>query len=355
MRHSTRATDRHTQEQDHQHGSARIDLHAWDQHAASNRFQTIALLLFMAALMALLGWLFFGPEGILLMLVTSGLMVLVNPVASPRWIMSVYGARPIARSQAPTLHAAVDELAQRAGLESPPTLHYVPSRMINAFAVGRMRGSAIAITDGLLRNLDLREQIAVLAHEISHVRNNDMAVMGLADMFGRLTSLLALLGKILLLVNLPLLLMGQETVSWVAIVLLVFAPTVSALAQLGLSRTREYHADLNAARLTGDPEGLARALTRIERVQGAWLERLLMPGRQVPEPSILRTHPPLAERVERLRELRPRAEHELQAYRAAREARMRPHAVPGRRHGTHPLRARPVTRKPRWHHNGLWH
>ena len=64
---------------------------------------------------------------------------------------------------------------------------------------------------------------------------------------------------------------------------------------------------------------------------------------------------PLAERVERLRELRPRAEHELQAYRAAREARMRPHAVPGRRHGTHPLRARPVTRKPRWHHNGLWH
>ncbi|HHO81737.1 MAG TPA: peptidase M48, partial [Halothiobacillus sp.] len=78
------------------------------------------------------------------------------------------------------------------------------------------------------------------------------------------------------------------------------APTLSALAQLGLSRTREYDADLQAARLSGDPEGLARALIKIERMQGGWIERLFMPRRKTFLASLLRTHPTTEERVKRL-------------------------------------------------------
>ena len=82
--------------------------------------------------------------------------------------------------------------------------------------------------------------------------------------------------------------------------LFILAPTISTLAQLGISRIREYDADLNAIRLTKDPRGLANALVKIERVQNGWLEHLFMSGRKIPEPSFLRTHPPTAERVQRL-------------------------------------------------------
>jgi len=81
-----------------------------------------------------------------------------------------------------------------------------------------------------------------------------MWVMGLADLFSRLTSTLSLFGQFLLLLNLPLLMFSNVGISWFAILILIFAPSISALAQLGLSRTREYHADLNAVRLTGDPD-----------------------------------------------------------------------------------------------------
>ncbi len=129
--------------------------------------------------------------------------------------------------------------------------------------------------------------------------------MGLADLFSRLTSLLSLLGLSLLLLYLPLALLTQVEFNGLALLLLVLAPHLSALAQLGLSRTREYDADLNAAALTGEPEALARALVKIEQLQHGWWERILLPGRKIPEPSLLRTHPPTAERVERLLQLRP--------------------------------------------------
>ncbi len=154
--------------------------------------------------------------------------------------------------------------------------------MLNAFAVGTRKHAAIAVTDGLVRQLDMRELVGVVAHEISHVRNNDLWVMGLADMFSRTTSILSLIGQFLLFLNLPLILLSQVTVNWFAIFLLIFAPNLSALAQLALARTREFDADLNAARLTGDPDGLASALVKIERAQGGWLERIFMPNRRVP-------------------------------------------------------------------------
>ncbi len=152
----------------------------------------------------------------------------------------------------------------------------------------------------MLRQLEPRELAGVLAHEVSHVRNNDPWVMGLADVTSRITGWFSMLGQILFLLNIPLVLMGAVSISWLAIALLIFAPTLSGLIQLALSRTREYDADIGAVELTGDPRGLASALAKLERTQGRWLEQILMPGRRVPDPSLLRTHPPTAERIERL-------------------------------------------------------
>ena len=96
---------------------------------------------------------------------------------------------------------------------------------------------------------------------------------------------------------------GAAGVPWLVVPLLLFAPQNATLLQLALSRARELDADLDAAGLTGDPGGLASALAKLERYQrGAW-EQILIPGRRLPEPSVLRTHPPTAERIARLEAL----------------------------------------------------
>uniref|UniRef100_UPI00123063F1 M48 family metalloprotease n=2 Tax=Acinetobacter baumannii TaxID=470 RepID=UPI00123063F1 len=127
-------------------------------------------------------------------------------------------------------------------------------------------------------------------HEIAHIANEDLRVMGLADSISRLTHLLALLGQIMLLFSLPALLWGTVAIQ---------CPALLLLAQLGLSRVREFDADRLTAELTGDPQGLALALAKIERESRAWL----LPGWGNPEPSWLRTHPATTERIQRLREL----------------------------------------------------
>ena len=237
-------------------------------------------------------------------MVVGVLLVMFSPTASPQLVMRLYRARPISKNEAPQIYQALNELARKAGLNYLPAPYYLPTNVINAFAVGTREKSAIAITDGLIRTLDWRELVGVLAHEVSHIRNNDIRVMGLADMASRFTSMLSTIGQILLLLNLPLILFSEQHINWWAVSILLFAPQISALAQLGLSRVREYDADLNAAMLTGDPEGLARALVKLERSQFSLWRRVFMPGYRIPEPSLLRTHPPTEERIKRLHELK---------------------------------------------------
>jgi heat shock protein HtpX len=196
----------------------------------------------------------------------------------------------------------VGVLARRAGLTSAPSLYLIPSMTLNAFATGTPQKAAIGITEGLLRRLSLRELAGVLAHELSHVRNNDLAVMGLADTMTRFTQVLSYLALFLGIVNLPALLLGDSDISLTALLLLYLAPTAGSLLQLSLSRTREYDADVEGATLTGDPAGLASALNKLERYQGSFWEDLMfpVPSRRIPQPSLLRSHPPSADRIRRL-------------------------------------------------------
>ena len=278
------------------------------RHKRRNLLHSALLLGGMAGIVFLSAWSLWGVE-IALWAMAGGLLgFLLSPTVAPDWVMRAYRARAVDRHSFPEGVALIEELSRRAGLATPPRLHVLPSSVLNAFAVGNRRHAAIAITSGLLRALDWRELAGVLAHEISHVRNNDLWLMGLADTLSRLTSLMATIGIVLALASLPLLLLGHAPVPFVTLALLLTAPALGSLLQLALSRAREFDADLEAATLTRDPAGLAAALEKLDRYQGRYWEEILLPGRRMPEPSLLRTHPPTSERVERLLSLYAEAE-----------------------------------------------
>ena len=273
------------------------------RHKIRNVVHSILLLGGIIVLLALCGWVLFGPDGLIGMALGAALAFAFSPQISSHLVLRMYRARELGPRDLPEVLAMLRALAARAGLERLPRLYYVPSAMLNAFAVGGRDDAVIAVTDGMLRALTLRELAGVLAHEISHIRNRDLWLMAIADLAGRLTHVMALFGFALVLVGLPLWLGGAGGVPLLLIPLLVFAPQITTLLQLALSRAREFDADLDAAGLTGDPGGLASALAKLERYQRSAWEQILMPGRRLPDPSVLRTHPPTGERIARLQSL----------------------------------------------------
>lgn len=312
------------------------------RHRLVNLLHTLLLL---SAIGLLLGYLAWAVGGFTLAVTAIALVIALywfNPVVSPRLVLKMYRGVPLAPRQAPGLYDILSFLAQRAGLARVPRLYYVPSNVMNAFAVGDRNEAAIAVSDGLLRRLTAGEMAGVLAHEMAHISNNDIRIMGFADLASRATSLLSTLGQLLVIANLPLMLFGAVSLPWLPVLALVFAPTLSGLAQLALSRTREYDADAVAARLLGDPTPLMSALRRMERIQGRFIERILLPGQRIPDPSLLRSHPLTADRLARLSALREQilAEELPASLRAA--------SLPGRM-----VAAKPI--QPRWHLNGLWY
>ena len=312
--------------------------HAQDvgaRHRWLNRLQTALLVLTLLGIAAVAGSLLLGDGGLWLALAAAGFTLLLEPAAASGLTLRLYGARPLHPDEAPDLWAVLRELAARAGLPAVPVPHYVPSGVVNAFATGSKHHAAIALTDGLLRSLTPRELTGVLGHEIAHIANEDLRVMGLADSISRLTHLLALLGQLAIVLSLPTLLLGVTEVNWPALLLLAVAPQLALLAQLGLSRVREFDADRLAAELTGDPHGLASALAKIERVSRSW-RAWLLPGWGNPEPSWLRTHPATAERIERLLELAP------------------PPAMPPFPSARFDPEVTVSPRPPRWRTGGLW-
>ena len=312
--------------------------HAQDvgaRHRWLNRLQTALLVLTLLGIAAVAGSLLLGDGGLWLALAAAGFTLLLEPAAASGLTLRLYGARPLHPDEAPDLWAVLRELAARAGLPAVPVPHYVPSGVVNAFATGSKHHAAIALTDGLLRSLTPRELTGVLGHEIAHIANEDLRVMGLADSISRLTHLLALLGQLAIVLSLPTLLLGVTEVNWPALLLLAVAPQLALLAQLGLSRVREFDADRLAAELTGDPHGLASALAKIERVSRSW-RAWLLPGWGNPEPSWLRTHPATAERIERLLELAP------------------PPAMPPFPSARFVPEVTVSPRPPRWRTGGLW-
>ena len=271
------------------------------RHRVLNMIHTWLLAAGSLALLAVTAFIFGGVAGVVAAIVFGALSMVAIRRISTQMVLSMYKSQPVAREEFPEGVAIVEELARRAALPAAPKLYVVPSKMMNAFAVGRREDSAIAITDALARRLTPRELAGVLAHETSHIAHEDVKVMAFADMVARYTSVMSTVGIVSLFLNLGVAAGGYGApVPWPAVLVLVFAPTVGGLLQLALSRTREFDADLGAAMLTGDPDGLASALVKLERAQRGMWESLMLPGGRIPDPSVLRSHPPTKERIARL-------------------------------------------------------
>lgn len=264
-----------------------------------NQVHTIVLIMAMAGLLSLMGWLLAGPAGVKAALVIAFIGFIFTPRVSPHFVMARLGARPVSPDSAPGLYTIAATLARRAGLETTPRLYYLPSRVPNAFAMGDRSDAGIAVTQGLAALLNTREMAGILSHEITHIQNNDTQVMAFSALFARLTSLLSFTGQILLVICLPLLLTGYMTVSLSLLFVMAFAPALNLLLFQALSRTREFEADMGAVTLLGDPRALASALSKVAAVQKAPWHRRLLPSPARPSP-MMQSHPPTKERIRRL-------------------------------------------------------
>jgi heat shock protein HtpX len=218
------------------------------------------------------------------------------------------GAKPISESEAPQLYQMVRELTTRADLPMP-SLYVIPSDQPNAFATGRNpKHAAVAVTSGITKLLSEDELRGVISHELGHVRNRDILTTSIASAMGSAITWIAYM----------LLWFGGDDESPLGLVanlaLFLLAPISASLIQLAISRQREYSADATGAEICGNPESLASALLRLE--EGA--KAIPMQVNQATEPlyivkpfsgggiaKLFSTHPPIEERVRRLRQMRP--------------------------------------------------
>lgn len=267
------------------------------------RFPTELLALYggLAIVLAASGYSFAGMAGFATAVAAIAALVLLAPRLSSQATISRYGARlmPPDDSQ---LSSLVDVLAWRAGLDRRPDLYIVPSLTLMAFSTMPDTAPRIAVSEGLLRRLSLRQIAGVLAHEMAHIRKGDLALFAHADGITRIAQAISLVAVALASANAMLYAMGREPLPWLGILILYLAPLISSFIQLSLSRRREFEADRIAVEITGDPNGMASAVDRMEVGTGHFWEDLIPPlaRRRVPEPSLLRTHPLPAERMERL-------------------------------------------------------
>ena len=276
------------------------------ENKATNRFHSVLLILAMAALLSVVGFMLLGGFGFVLAIgLTIGSVFFARRV-SLAMVMRVYKARVIKQHEAPALFESFIRLYKKSGLSHQPTLLYVPTRMPNAFATGHGKNSAVAVTDGLVRMMNLRELEGIIGHELAHLMHRDTKVMSLADSMSRLVSTACRLGFFMLLMSgfASIFGSGGGLRVLLAFAVMFFSPTLMVLLQLALSRSREFNADLGAVQLTGDALGLASALNKLERISsgGSFWQKILRPGGRRAQPAMLRTHPPTEERVNRLME-----------------------------------------------------
>jgi heat shock protein HtpX len=255
-----------------------------------------------------IGALIGGPQMALVFLVMAAALNMGAYWFSDRIALAMARAKPLEESEAPRLYQTVRELTTRADLPMP-RLYMIPQDQPNAFATGRSpKRAAVAVTSGITKLLSEDELRGVLAHELAHVRNRDILISSVA---ATIAGAITYLGYMLLWFggddDSPLGLVG-------ALALVLLAPIAASIIQLAISRQREYSADATGAEISGNPESLASALLRLE--EGA--KAIPMQVNQASEPlyivkpfsggglaKLFSTHPPIEERVRRLRQMRP--------------------------------------------------
>jgi heat shock protein HtpX len=274
----------------------------------SATIRTTVLLAGLGGLLVVIGALIGGAQGAAGFLVLALLFNLAMYFFSDKIALRAARAQPISEQEDPRLYQMVRDLTTRAGLPMPK-LYVIPQEQPNAFATGRNpKHAAVAVTAGIRKLLSEDELRGVLAHELAHVRNRDILITTVASAIGTAITWIAYM----------LLWFGGDDESPLgaigAIALVLLAPLAATIIQLAISRQREYSADATGAEIAGNPESLASALLRLE----AGAQAIPMQTAQTTEPlyivkpfsgggfaSLFSTHPPIEERVRRLRQMRP--------------------------------------------------
>jgi len=275
----------------------------WMKLRIVNEIKSFALILLLTAIMGLIAYVIAGSFLAVIMFAGIGFIYMISPGIAPKLMMGFFKVRPLNYYDAPQIHRVMTIMSRRAELEKSPEIYFIPTETLAAFAIGTRDKSAVALSAGVLTKLNLDEIAAIAAHEISHIRNNDMRSMWFALLLGRLTEMLSLWGQVLLLFSLPFIFMNQIQVALVPIVVLIVAPLFSYMVQLTLSRVNEFNADLGSAELMGSPQPLISALSKIEYERKSFWGYLFPRKTLTDESSLFRTHPPTEERIRRLREI----------------------------------------------------
>jgi heat shock protein HtpX len=281
-----------------------------------NTIKTGLLLGALTGLLMLIGGWFGGHNGVVIAFFFAIVMNFGSYWFSDKIVLSMYHAKAVSEGEAPELYAMVKNLTLRASMPMP-RIYIIPEETPNAFATGRNEHHAVvAVTEGILRILGRDELEGVIAHELTHIRNRDILIGSIAA---------TLAGAIVMLAN-----MAQ----WAAmfggtsrdddegggsniiglIFMAILAPIAATLIQMAISRSREYMADAGGAKISGKPFGLAGALEKLSRASQAipmdanpstanmFIVNPLT-GRSLM--NLFSTHPPIEERIARLRSMRP--------------------------------------------------
>jgi len=278
-----------------------------------NNLKTTVLLAGLTGLLLAVGQWWGGQRGLTFGLVLAAVMNLGSYFFSDKIALRTSGAQPISREEGPRIYAIVERLAAKANVPVP-RIYMIPTDSPNAFATGRNPNHAsVAVTRGILQICNDEEIEGVLAHELGHVKNRDILISAIvATVAGAITFIarMAYWGE----------LFGgfggggrnddRRGGALSALAMIILAPLAATLIQLAISRSREYEADATGAGITGNPQGLASALQKIDQ----WSKQLPM---RVPESmahlycaqplttgeifsSLFSTHPPIRKRIERL-------------------------------------------------------
>ena len=275
----------------------------------SNTLKTTFLLALMTALVLWIGQALGGSQGMVIALAMAAVMNVGSWWFSDRIVLRMYRARELSQADAPELWGTVHELALAAGMPMP-RLYLVPSESPNAFATGRSPShAAVAVTEGILRLLSRQELRGVLAHELSHVKNRDTLISAIAATLAGVILMVARMAQFAALFG------GrrddrQGASGLELLVMVIVAPLAAMLIQMAVSRSREYQADATGAQISHSPHDLASALEKIATASGRiplpagpatahlWI---VNPLRGSWIGNLFSTHPPVEERVRRLR------------------------------------------------------
>jgi len=276
-----------------------------------NWFKTAILMGVLTALIIFIGGLFGGQQGMVFAFVLALGLNFFGYWYSDKIVLKMYRAQAVSPSEIPELYQIVENIAQRAGLPMPK-VYLIPEESPNAFATGRNpRHAVVAVTRGLINLMNRDEIEGVIAHEMAHIKNRDILIGSIAA---------TMAGAVMILANMA---------RWAAffgggrsdddegggiiglLVMSILAPLAAMLIQMAISRSREYQADSSGASFTGRPNGLASALEKL----GAYSGRIPMlqakaqtahmfivnPLRGGNLANLFSTHPPLEERIAKLR------------------------------------------------------